>query len=1238
METRKRPSRSIPAILASFIAAISMATTAHAADLVISGVVDGPLSGGLPKAIEIYVVNDIPDLSLYGLSSANNGGGSTGAPEFPFPMDAVTAGTFLYVTTDAPSFTAFFGFAPDYVDGAAPSINGDDAIELFGSGVVIDTFGDPNTDGTGQPWEYLDGWAYRVANTGPDGGAFNLASWTFSGPNALDGETTNATAAVPFPIGTYARAAGAIVINEFLADPPADLSGDANGDGTRNATEDEFVEIVNTSGGPLDISGWSISDGVGTRHAFPAGTVLEANCGAVVFGGGSPTGSFGNVVVQTASSGALGLNNGGDSVILRDATGAEVASSSYGSEGGQDQSLTRSPDVTGPFVGHLSVSGAPFSAGTQTDGSAFGGCAAADPVAINEIHADPAPDITGDANGDGTRDAVADEFVEIVNVSGGDLDVSGWTVSDAVGARHVFPAGSVVEAGCSAVVFGGGLPSGIFGGSLVQTASTGLLGFNNGGDSIVVRDASGAQIISAAYGGEGGQNQSLTRNPDITGNFVPHTSINGALFSPGTRVDGSAFDGCTVPLTPTPIYEVQGAGAASPLQGQTVLIEGVVTGDLQAGDADTQNTINGFYVQEQAAESDGDALTSDGIFVFDGLSPTTDVQVGDLVEVTGSVQEFFGETQLVAATVTVVSSGSPLPPPATIAFPASAVIFVGDEYIPDLERFEGMYVTLADTLYVTDVFNLDRFGEIQLIAGGVPFQFTNFAEPDAAGLDAHLRDIGSRTIMLDDGLLVQNPDPIRYPPPGLPNDVGAVVRSGDTVSGLTGNIRYSRGTGGSGDDFYRLFPTQEPVFVTQNERPATPPDVGGSLKVASFNVLNYFTTLDLPGNLCGPELLGCRGADSAEEFARQQAKIVAAITAIDADVFGLIELENSDGETLSVLVDALNGVAGPGTYDYVDTGFIGTDAIKVGFIYKPSAVVPDGPYAILDSSVDPSFIDTLNRPVLAQTFRETATAGVITLAINHLKSKGSPCNDVGDPDTGDGQGNCNLTRAAAAQATVNWLATDPTGSGDDDFLVIGDMNAYLQEDPIDEYRDGGYTDLLGAFVGPGAYTYSFDQQRGILDHALASAPLVPQVTGASVWHINTDEADALDYNLDFGRNPDIFEPDVYRSSDHEPVIVGLNLVGDLDRDGVLNADDVCPATQIPEAVPTLELKPNRFALVDGDLIFDSGRSPSKFFYTTIDTAGCSCEQIIAETGSGKGHTKFGCSNGLMEEWVEFVSN
>jgi uncharacterized protein len=216
-------------------------------------------------------------------------------------------------------------------------------------------------------------------------------------------------------------------------------------------------------------------------------------------------------------------------------------------------------------------------------------------------------------------------------------------------------------------------------------------------------------------------------------------------------------------------------------------------------------------------------------------------------------------------------------------------------------------------------------------------------------------------------------------------------------------------------------------------------------------------------------------------------------------------------------------------------------------IYKPATVTPLGAYAVLDSSVDARFLDDYNRPVLAQAFMENATGGILTVAVNHLKSKGSDCNAVGDPDLFDGAGNCNLTRKAAAEALVDWLATDPTGSGDLDALIIGDLNAYDKEDPIDVLLAGGYTDLVYHFQGEYGYSYVFDGQLGYLDHALANDNLLAQVTGTTVWHINADEPDLIDYDMSFKQDAQdaLYAPDAYRSSDHDPVIVGLDLCDDV---------------------------------------------------------------------------------------------
>lgn len=571
------------------------------------------------------------------------------------------------------------------------------------------------------------------------------------------------------------------------------------------------------------------------------------------------------------------------------------------------------------------------------------------------------------------------------------------------------------------------------------------------------------------------------------------------------------------------IHDVQGNGPASPLTGLVAIIEGVVVSNFQG-----TNQIGGYHVQEQDAEVDADPLTSEGIYVFDN---TNTPAVGDVVRVEGIVTEFFGLTEINGLFgFATCSTGNSLPAITNLSLPVTAVT--------DFEAYEGMLVTFPQALVIAEYFNFDRFNETVLTSERHLTPTAEF-EPGSPGVTQAVQDFLLDKITLDDGRSNQNPDPAIHPN-GNDFDLTNLFRGGDTVSNVTGIMDYAFG-------LYRIQPTEGADYTSVNPRTAEPDDVGGSLKVASFNVLNYFTTLDDGVNdICGPAGdQECRGADDANELSRQRAKIIAAMTAIDADILGLIEIENHPADVPTAdLVSGLNDVFGAGTYDYIATGAIGTDAIRLAFIYKPASVTPVGTYAIIDTSVDARFLDDFNRPALAQTFQDNSTGGVFTVAVNHLKSKGSDCNSIGDPDTGDGSGNCNLTRKAAAEALVDWLATDPTGSGDEDSLIIGDLNSYDKEDPIDVLLAGGYTDLVYQFLGEDAYSYVFDGQTGYLDHALANAGLVDEVTGVTIWHINADEADLIDYDTTFkGPNQDaIYSPDAYRSSDHDPVIIGLDLI------------------------------------------------------------------------------------------------
>ncbi len=1278
-----------------------------ASDLVIAGVVDGPLSGGVPKAVEIYVVNNVGDLSIYGLGSANNGGGTDGQ-EFTFPAIGAIAGDYIYVASESSGFNSFFGFAPDYTSGAM-AINGDDAVELFQNGAVVDVFGDINVDGSGQPWDHLDGWAYRIDNTGPDCSTFALSSWSFSGINALDAETTNAGAATPLPLGTFTTVGGgsatcvtgispapgsigvpvdtditidfndvvtatataitvscdtggtqpgtisgspsttivwdgdvdlgeadvctvtvaaaqvtdadsnplsadivfsfttaggagaAWVINEMHADPDGSLAGDANGDGTRNSSQDEFVEIVNVSGSDADITGWTVSDGFGVRHTFPAGTVVPDQCSIVVFGGGTPTGDFGNSVVQTASGGSLGLNNGGDSVTLNDGS-SDVVTATYGGEGGANQSLTLDPDVSGipPHVQHTLASGSGgtlYSPGTNVDGTAFAGCPPPPATwVINEFHADPASGLAGDANGDGTRSSSQDEFVEIFNVSGSDADISGWTVSDGVGVRHTFPAGTLVLDQCSIVVFGGGTPTGVFGNSVVQTASAGFLGLNNGGDGIFLNDGS-SDVASASYGREGSDNQSLTLDPDVSGAlpYVKHTVASGSggtLYSPGTKIDGTQFFGCPLDAE---IFEIQGAGLSSPLATRLVnTTDNVVTA---VGP-------DGFAMQTPSSRSDGDIDTSDGIFVFTGSAPA--VAVGELVDVSGRVQEFFGFTEFGFGSIVTATGFEAPPPPVQMNSNVPSPLPGTPSCAIEFECYEGMLVEIADGTVTgpNQRFNPDPIAEVHITAAAArTFREPGIEHPGEAGLP--LWDGNPEVFELD-------PDKL-----GLSNQI---IPAGSSFN-ATGIIGFEFGG-------YELWPTElsvspAPLPVAVRAREA------GEFTVGTLNLFRLFS--------------------AESDYATRLTKFSLYIrTVLDApDILAVQEVES-----LAVLQDLADKIA----FDYgiVYTAHLieGNDigGIDVGFLTRDNITVD----AI--TQVDPAatFINPItqvsntlhDRPPLLLEGSSELAFGTFPIAVMAVHNR-----SLGGIDGSEAL-RVRVKRLLQAESIALKVQDLQTAVANLRLVVTGDFNAF-------EFTDG-HVDALGVIAGnfnpatslvcsesscqgdivepnldnqvlwlPGdeRYSFIFRGNAQVLDHALTSAKLADEISGIEYGRGNADAA--VDLINDGGH--------VLRSSDHDGLVVYITQ--DKDADGVPNDDDFCPGTTIPETLGR-DLGVNRFTLVDGDFDFDTtssrGKGPGRS-YTTGDTAGCSCTQIIAAQGLGKGHTKFGCSIGAMENWISLVN-
>ncbi len=313
----------------------------------------------------------------------------------------------------------------------------------------------------------------------------------------------------------------------------------------------------------------------------------------------------------------------------------------------------------------------------------------------------------------------------------------------------------------------------------------------------------------------------------------------------------------------------------------------------------------------------------------------------------------------------------------------------------------------------------------------------------------------------------------------------------------------------------------------------------------SFNVLNYFN-----GDGQGSGFPTSRGADTPFELERQQAKIVAAMVAIDADVYALMEIEN-DGfgihSAIAQLTTNLNDVMTEAVFNYITPEqSLGDDDIAVGLIYRSTAVQPYATAKVLtsanspvDATGSPLFNDNKNRPMLVQAFTHSGSQESIIVAVNHLKSKGSNCDDLNDPDSGDGQGNCNITRTRAAQGISEWLTSE---FPDQNVLLLGDLNAYAKEDPIRQLTQTGYVDIVSEFAGLDGYSFVFRGATGQLDHALATADLVDKIVDVNSWHINTDEPRSLDYNEEFKSTTQLdqlYAADAYRSSDHDPIIVSL---------------------------------------------------------------------------------------------------
>ncbi|TLM81217.1 ExeM/NucH family extracellular endonuclease [Pseudarthrobacter sp. NamE2] len=797
------------------------------------------------------------------------------------------------------------------------------------------------------------------------------------------------------------------------------------------------------------------------------------------------------------------------------------------------------------------------------------------PVVINEAY------LSGGSSGA----AFKNKFVELYNTSDAPVSLDGWSLQYRAATGTGVPTGVaalsgsipakghyLVQGGSNGTI-GAALPAPDLVSSLNPSGTTGTIVLAKQPAAVAL--STGSQVEPAGVAdllGYGSSNTYETQlAPAPSGNSdvkslnrtnAVDTNNNAADFTLSATITPTPSGGTAPEPVPTPdpvsktIAEIQGTGSASPLAGATVTTTGKVTAVFPTGG------LNGYYLQTAGTGGDLTATNhaaSDGIFVY---SPATvaSVRIGDYVQLTGTVAEYYGMTQLnvgIASGLTKLAEAAPEVKPTAFTLPANETF---------REALEGMLLAPQGPMTVTDNYSLNQYGEIGLAGGTTPLvQPTAVAPFGTAGHAAVVQDNADRGIKLDDGSstnflgsAANKALPLPYLTTTDPVRVGSPATfTTNVVLGYANNAwKFQPLTHLTPDNAAAVQPAT--FGATRTEAPAA---VGGNLKIASFNVLNYFPTT-------GDQLSGCtyyedragnpvtvrggcdaRGAANAENFQRQQAKIVAAITKAGADVVTLMEIENSAqfgknrDDALAKLVNALN-VAAPGIWDYVRSPadappLADEDMIRTAFIYKKAVAEPVGESIIHN---DTTTFASARKP-LAQVFKPVGGgAGTEFIAIaNHFKSKGSAATPE---DTDQGQGASNLARTAQAKSLLEFAARLQEEKVTDKVFLIGDFNAYAKEDPINVLTAAGYVNQDGKARnadGSAKHSYLFGGMVGSLDHILASPAADAAVTGADIWNINSVESVALEYSRYNYNATNYYAPDQFRASDHDPVVVGLDL-------------------------------------------------------------------------------------------------
>jgi 5'-nucleotidase len=651
------------------------------------------------------------------------------------------------------------------------------------------------------------------------------------------------------------------------------------------------------------------------------------------------------------------------------------------------------------------------------------------------------------------------------------------------------------------------------------------------------------------------------------------------------------FCGCVPAAAPFTgsIAQIQGTGDTSPHLDATVTTTGVVTARYPAGG------FNGFFMQTDGTGGAVDATpgAADGIFVFLGAANAASAPaLGAKVTVTGPASEFAGMTQISPASpADVVPAGTATGVTAwSAAYPTTNAA---------REAHEGELLAPTNTFTVTNTFATNTFAEIGLATGTTPLlQPTDVAAP-GPDADAVAADNAARGVVLDDGSssnYTTNASGTAAPwlnnaTAGFnPVRVGAratfpAVTSASTSDGVILDFR---------NNVWKFQPQAQVtnngsgVATFVNTRTNQPRGVGGDLKLATFNVLNYFNTTGEAWNATHPGDCsffndrqgnpitvndctsdnGPRGAANDANLARQQIKIVRAINAMDADIVGLEEIENSVAlgedrdDALSALVAALNSDAGferwkfapsPAAADLPDVA--DQDVIRTAFIFNPDTVTRVGQSEVLSDS--PAFANA--REPLAQAFKSEGASDdeAFVVVANHFKSKSDsspPQRGNDNEDVFDGQGAFNGDRTRQAEALVDFANDFATDHGTTRIFLAGDFNSYTFEDPMQVLYDAGFINIPTDV--PGETTYSFSGLSGSLDHILASPDAFADVTGADIWNINSGESIAFEYSRFNNNVTNFHQANVYRSSDHDPEIVGIERPGNnIEKVQILGTND-----------------------------------------------------------------------------------